>query len=62
MATVKKAALVFEMGDKQIALKDIEDAVKAVKGAKTAYINTVECAAYCVDDAGNTTKVELTAE
>ena len=62
MATAKKAALVFEMGDKQIALKDIEDAVKAVKGAKTAYINTAECTAYCVDNTGNTTKVELDAE
>ena len=62
MATAKKAALVFEMGDKQIALKDIENAVKAVKGTKTAYINTEECAAYCVDAEGNTTKVELTAE
>ena len=62
MATAKKAALVFEMGDKQIALKDIEDAVKAVKVAKTAYINTAECTAYCVDNTGNTTKVELAAE
>ena len=62
MATAKKAALVFEMGDKQIALKDIEDAVKAVKGAKTAYINTAEFTAYCVDNTGNTTKVELAAE
>ena len=56
MATAKKAALVFEMGDKQIALKDIEDAVK------TAYINTAECTASCVDNTGNTTKVELAAE
>ena len=46
-AAPKKAELIFE-------------AVKTVKGAKTAYINTAEAAAYCVDADGQTVKVSLT--
>ena len=60
MATPKKAALVFEMGGQQIPLKDIEAAVKSA-GPRivTAYVNTAECAVYCVDSDGNTTKASL---
>lgn len=59
MATPKKASLIFEMQGKQFTLKEIEDAAKTVKGAKTAYVNVSECAVYCVDGNGDTIKVEL---
>ena len=59
-AAPKKAELIFEMNGQQLSLKDIESAVKTVKGAKTAYINTAEAAAYCVDANGQTVKVSLT--
>lgn len=47
------------MQGKQFTLKEIEDAAKTVKGAKTAYVNVSECAVYCVDGNGDTIKVEL---
>ena len=59
MAAPKKPTLIFEMGGKQITLNEIETAVKAVKGTKTAYINVTEAAAYCVDNNNNTTKISL---
>lgn len=59
MATPKKAAIVFEMAGKSLDYKDIEAAVKGVKGTKTAYVNTAEGVVYCVDANGETTKVTL---
>lgn len=62
MATPKKAVLIFEMGGKKLTVKEIEDAVKTVKGTKTAYVNAAEAAVYCVDGDGKTTKVQLVSE
>lgn len=62
MATPKKAVLIFEMGGKKLTVKEIEDAVKTVKGTKTAYVNVAEAAVYCVDGDGKTTKVPLVSE
>ena len=62
MATPKKAVLIFEMGGKKLTVKAIEDAVKTVKGTKTAYVNAAEAAVYCVDGDGKTTKVPLVSE
>lgn len=62
MATPKKAVLIFEMGGKKLTVKEIEDAVKTIKGTKTAYVNAAEAAVYCVDGDGKTTKVPLVSE
>ena len=62
MATPKKAVLIFEMGGKKLTVKEIVDAVKTVKGTKTAYVNAAEAAVYCVDGDGKTTKVPLVSE
>lgn len=59
MATPKKAVLVIEMLGKQFTVKEIEDAVKQVKGTKTAYVNASEGAVYCVDADGKSTKVSM---
>lgn len=55
----KAAALYIEMHGKQVDIKDIQAAVKEVKGATAAYLNTEECVLYIVNAEGETVTKEL---
>lgn len=58
--TTRKAATIYvEMKGKQIDVKDIQAAVKKVKGATAAYLNAEEAVLYVVNAEGETEKVEL---
>lgn len=55
MATVRKSAVIYiEVGTdkKQVSVEELQKAVKAVSGAKKAFVNAAEGKVYCTDADG----------